>query len=554
MAKPPDATDFSKCSALVIDGNATSRSILVTQLREFGVGFVAQAMRAADARRQLECRAFDFVLCELNFQSDAQSGQDLLDELRRNQLLPFSTVFIMVTGEATYAKVAEAAESALDGYLLKPHKASHLGERITQARVRKMALQAIFTAIEAEDFPTAAALCMQRFNAKAPYWLYAARVGAELMLRMGKSQEAQVLYRAVVEAKAMPWAKLGVARAQLDAGQLTQAGNTLENLISSEPTYADAYDVMGRAHFEAGKFDKALETYKMAATLTPASISRIQNLAMMTYYAGDHVEAEKLLDQTVRMGLESKMFDAQSLVLLALTRLENGDRKGLQRCYDDLKRLIERDADNLRLHRLSGIVAALNLIQQHQFAQAVETVRELTKTVSAADFDFESASNMMALLAQLASKAIRLEEVDASVDALGMRFCSNRSQTELLAASAVAHPPFSERLRACQTKVLEYAETAMALSMGGNPTAAVKNLVLHGKETLNARLIDNAYQVLQKHAAKITDAKSLGETIQGLRDTYGTGNMKATLGAQKRTAGGLALRTGARPLDKALAT
>ena len=27
----------------------------------------------------------------------------------------------MITAEATYAKVAEAAESALDAYLLKPH-------------------------------------------------------------------------------------------------------------------------------------------------------------------------------------------------------------------------------------------------------------------------------------------------------------------------------------------------------------------------------------------------------------------------------------------------
>lgn len=554
MVVAPIESDFSKCAALVVDGNPTSRSLLVSQLRDFGVGTVVQAVRAADARRQLEFQTFDFVLCELNFANESHSGQDLLDDLRRNQLLPFSTVFIMVTGEATYAKVAEAAESALDGYLLKPHKASHLGERITQARLRKTALQAIFTAIEAEDFETAAALCMERFNTKAPYWLYAARVGAELMLRMGKSQDAQVLYRAVVEAKTLPWAKLGVARAQLDAGQLTQATSTLENLISADPTYADAYDVMGRAHFEVGKFDKALETYKMAASLTPSSISRIQNLAMMTYYAGDHVEAEILLDQTVRMGLESKMFDAQTLVLLALTRLESGDRKGLQRCYDDFKRLIERDANNPRLQRLSDIVAALNLIQQHQFAQAVETIRGLSKSITAEDFDFESASNMLALLAQLASKAIRLDEVDSAVDALGMRFCSNRSQTELLAASAVAHPPFAQRLRACQAKVLEYAETAMALSMGGNPTAAVKNLVLHGKETLNARLIDNAYQVLQKHAAKISDAKALGEAVQALRSAYGVGNAKASLGEQKRAAGGLALRTGARPLDKAIAT
>jgi predicted Zn-dependent protease len=542
--------DYSACSALVVEGNPTARSILITQLRDFGMGTVVQASRAVDARRQLEFRTFDFVLCELHFANESTSGQDLLDDLRRNQLLPFSTVFIMITGEATYAKVAEAAESALDGYLLKPHRAVHLGERLHQARLRKLSLQEIFSAIEKEDFNQAAKLCMQRFESKGKFWLYAARVGAELLLRTGQCAQAQTLYQAVVAAKTLPWAKLGVARSQLDAGQITQANSTLENIISADPTYADAYDVMGRAQFELGRFDKALETYKMASTLTPASISRLQNLAMMTYFAGDHVEAEKLLDRTARLGLESKMFDCQILVLLAFTRLENGDRKGLQRCQDDFARLLEKTPDNPRMLRLVDIVVALNLIGQHQFAQSVEAVRALAKTVTNPEFDFESAGNLLGLLSQLACKAIQLNELESVVETMGMRFCSNRSLTELLAANARVYPTYAERVRGCQAKVLEFAETAMALSMAGDPTAAVKNLILHGKATLNARLIDNAYQVLQKHAAKITEVTALGEAVQELRTQFGLNNAKASLGEQKRQAGGLALRTGSRPAEK----
>jgi len=543
--------DFSACSALVVDGNPTSRSILVSQLREFGVGSVVQASRAVDARRQLEFRAFDFVLCELHFADEASSGQDLLDDLRRNQLLPFSTVFIMITGEATYARVAEAAESALDGYLLKPHRASHLLERLHQARVRKISLQAIFTAIENEDFEGAAQLCMERFESKGKFWLYAARVGAELLLRVGRAGDAQKMYQSVVAAKTLPWARLGVARAQLDAGQITQATSTLENLISDEPNYADAYDVMGRAQFELGQFDQARATYKMASMLTPASISRLQNLALMTYYAGDHVEAEKLLDRTVRIGLESKMFDCQSLVLLAFTRLESGDRKGLQRCHDDFTRLLEKYPDNPRVRRLADIVVVLNLIQQHQFAQSVDAVRELAKTVTDSEFDFESASNVLALMSQLAHKAIQLDEVESVVTTLGMRFCSNRSMTELLAASAVAHPPYAQRMYVCQTTVLDMAEAAMTLSMSGNPTAAVNNLILHGKETLNARLIDNAHQVLLKHAGKVENAQALSADLQDLRAKFGLHNAKASLGEKKRQAGGLVLRTGSRATEKA---
>ncbi|MDR7308280.1 tetratricopeptide repeat protein [Rhodoferax saidenbachensis] len=539
-------TDFSECTALVVDGNPTSRSILVSQLRDFGVATVAQAARPIDARKQLEYRGFDFVLCEQHFATDEMSGQDLLDDLRRNQLLPFSTIFIMITGEATYAKVAEAAESALDGYLLKPHKAIHLGERLAAARTRKVSLQGIFSAIEEERFEEAAAMCMDRFESRGQFWLYAARVGAELLLRLGRHGEAQVLYKAVIAAKTLPWARLGVARAQLEAGNINQATGTLENLINDDPSYADAYDVMARAYFELGRFDKALETYKMASTLTPASVSRVQNLAMMTYYSGNHEDAERLLDKTVRLGIESKMFDSQSLVLLAFTRLESNDRKGLQRCQDDFLRLIDKDPDNVRLLRLSAVVDVLSLIQQQQFGPSLNAVRDMARAVQTPQFDFESASNLVTLVSHLARKAIQLDEVASVVEALAKRFCSNRSITELLAASALAYPPYQAVIRTAQTQVLEYTEAAMTLSLAGDPTAAVKNLILHGKETMNARLAENAYQLLQKHSGKVKEEAHLQGLVNELRVLCGPVISRASLGEQRRQAGGLALRTGKR--------
>ena len=542
MALPED--DLSTSLALVIDSNPTSRSILVSQLRDFGMGTVVQCSRLADARRQLEYRTFDVVLCELHFPNEISSGQDLLDDLRRNQLLPFSTVFIMVTGEATYAKVAEAAESALDGYLLKPHKATQLGDRLRQARIRKISLADIFTAIEAEDFERAADLCLQRFESRGRFWLYAARVGAELLLRTGKCAQAQILYEAVVTAKTLPWAKLGVARSLLDEGQVGKASTTLENLISEDPTYADAYDVMGRAQFELGKFDRALATYKMASELTPASISRLQNLGMITYYSGDRVEAEKILDRTARLGLDSKMFDCQTLVLLAFTRLENGDRKGLQRCRDDFARLIERNPKSKRHQRLADVVEALSAIQNHQFAEALSAVRHLIQAVKTPEFDFESASNLLSLMSQLATKAIQLDEVDAVVDMVSMRFCVNRSMTELLAGAAAAHEPYTNRVRAASSQIMKLAEHAMLISMEGNPEGAVKDLIMHGTETLSGKLIETAHLMLHKHAHKIEHAQQLAATVEELRTRYSTRSLKPALGEQKRQGGGLTLRTG----------
>lgn len=546
MAVPEE--DYSNCAALVVDSNPTSRSIMVSQLRDFGVGSVAQASRTVDVRQLLEYRVFDFVLCEQYFNDEAASGQELLDDLRRSHLLPYSTVFIMITGEATYSKVAEAAESALDGYLLKPHKASQLEERLHAARVRKLSLHDIFSAIESEDFERAAELCLQRFESRGQYWLYAARVGAELLLRLERYDEAQTLFQAVVAAKTLPWARLGIARVQLESGQVAQAAGLLETLVSEDPNYADAYDILGRAQFELGKFDMALETFKMAAKLTPSSISRIQKLAMMTFFGGDRAEAEKLLDRTARMGLDSKMFDCQTLVLLAFARLESSDRKGLHRCAEDFNRLLERNPDNPRYRRQADIVVALNLMMQQQFVQASEAVRQLATQAKDPEFDFEAACNLLALMAQLARRTIRLQDIEPVVDTLGLRFCSNRQLTELLAASASSHPPYAERIRAQQAVILECAEGCMAQSMAGDPGAAVRNLLRYGTETLNARLIDNAYQLLQKHIAKIADAATLGASLEALRARYGTGIGKAVLGEQKRQSGGLVLRTGSRPM------
>ena len=42
----------------------------------------------------------------------------------------------------------------------------------------------------------------------------------------------------------IPWAKLGVARAQMESGQPARAITTLQGLVGEDPAFADAYDVL----------------------------------------------------------------------------------------------------------------------------------------------------------------------------------------------------------------------------------------------------------------------------------------------------------------------
>ena len=547
---PFAANHLQDAHALVIEGNLQSRSILVSQLRELGVGTVSQCSRLVEARRKLEVNRYDVVICEQHFDRDSMSGQDLLDDLRRNQLLPFYTVFIMVTAEASYAKVAEAAESALDAYLLKPHTGARLSDRIMMARQRKKALEGIFTAIDAEQFDEAAALCLERFETRDTYWLYAARIGAELLLRNGKIGEAQKLYEAVIAAKTLPWARLGVARAQLESGQPAKAVTTLESLIQDDNTYADAYDVMGRAQFELGNFQSALTTYQMATKLTPSSISRLLKHGMLAYYTGEKSEGVELLDRATRLGLDSKMFDAQALLLLAFARLDNNDQKGLARTVDQLTRLRDRSHAPARPHRLLAMAESLLALQHNNTARALDDVRRLANDALNPDFDFETACNLLALMSRLQMRSIPLNESESAVDTLALRFCTSKAMSELMACAASGGQGFAERVRNAHGQILKMTEQAMTLSIKGDPQGTVVKLLDDGERTLNAKLIESAHQVLQRYNVRIADHAALGERTSALRERYRTTAQHSRLGEHTgaaATPGGVSLPAGYKP-------
>ena len=539
--------------ALVIDGNPLSRSIIVGQLRDAGVGTIVQCPRVADARTKLETWPFDVVICEQYFDREATTGQELLDDLRRNQLLPFYTVFVMVTSEASYSKVAEAAESALDAYLLKPHTAAGLVERIVQARDRKDALRHIFTAIDEQRFDEAAQMCKAHFEQRKPYYLYAARIGAELMLRGGHLHEAEMFYEAVIAAKTLPWARLGVARAQVEGGFQQRAVTTLESLIETDPGYTDAYDIMGRAQFELGNFQAALATFKRSTMLTPSSVNRLLKHGMMAWYAGEREEGIEMLDRATRLGLDSKLYDPQALVLLAFARLDNAEHKGLQRCREQMERIRDRYPDNPRPLRLLEVIEALVAIQDYQTAQALDDVRRMAKTIHQPTFDVESACNLLGLMTRLAMRSIQLYEVDAAVDTMALRFCTSRALTELLVCAATGRQDFINRVRSGHAHILKQTEEAMSLSLKGDPQAAVVKLLNDGEQTLNAKIIESAHLVLQRYEARIPDHEELHQKAQAMRERYRTTDIHAGLGEQAHTgraAGGMSLSSGYKPPQK----
>lgn len=542
------AGDLSTCRALIIDTNQTSRSILRSMLADLGLQTITQAAKISDARRALENHTFDVVLCDYHFDNCNMTGSDLLDDLRRAQLLPYSTVFVMVTGEASYVKVAEAAESALDSYLLKPHNVNTLAQRLHMARHRKVVLASIFEAIEREEFELAASLCLQRFASRGEYWVYAARIGGELLLRLGRHEEARKLFQAIDETKALPWARLGIARAQLDGGHAQPARRTLESLLSDNPSFADAYDVMGRAQLQAGSFEEAYETYQRAAEITPSSIGRLQKVGMLAYYLGRNDEASRSLERAASLGASSKMFDFQSLVMLAQIRFEQKDSKGVQRCQGNLQHAFEKQPNSARLRRMVALLEVLQLMLQRQVAEVVRLVKLMVADFDKPDYDFEAAGNMLGLLTRLRNNELALPDAELWVRRLALRFGISKASTDMLGMTVAAHEPYQGLVFQAYKDVVEHAEKAMGLAKEGSPSAGIKTLLVSGSKTQNAKLLDLAEMMLNRYRDQIKDADMLGEMLADMRAKFCRSSAQVQLGANSgRQAGALNLRTAAGP-------
>lgn len=515
--------------ALVVDGNTLSRSVAVSQLRELGYRSVVGVSRLADARKLLELRRFDLVLCEQHFPHDLATGRAFLDDLRKGSLLPLSTIFIMLTAESGYTAVVESAESALDAYLLRPYSTAQLQERIMLARRRKLSLMPVLDAIDRGDHEGAATLCVQRVAARGEHWLHAARLGAELLLRLHRYADAHALYNEVMALQAVPWAKLGIARAQMEQHQIKQATATLAALVDTEPDYADAYDVMGRACIDLAQFEGALDAYRRAVGVTPASVHRLQRHGLLAYLCGHDDEAEESLKRAATAGLDSRMFDTQTLVVLGFLMLRKRDQRGLNRCVKDLARCAERSGSNPRLMRMSLVLDALVDLMDQQVGGALQRCRRLIGCFDGPEADAEAAVNVLMLLALLAQRAIQIEEIDDFVDRLGMRFSVSKALVELLTRAATDHPPFVARIRAAQAYIQGRIEKSVRESMQGQVRDALLRLTRVAENTGNTKVLDVAWGMWKRHESSMPDGLDLERDLLALRERHRAQSTSMTL-------------------------
>lgn len=481
---------------LVVDDSPVARTVLSSELRDIGVGTVVACGRVGDARKHLERRRFDIVLCDYHFAGSPTTGQDLLEEIREQRLLPLACIFFMVTGEASYEKVVEVVETAPDDYLLKPFTADQLGRRLEMAVERKRALMPIYQAIDDGDDRRALEAATVVFGTENRYRLTAARLAAELCLKLKDLEGARRYYRAVLDSSAVPWARLGIARIANEEGHGGEARRMLTAVIEENDAYVDAYDLLGQMMVEAGEMEEAMRLFGRARDITPASVSRLQRHGQLAFLLGQAAEAEQSLAKALRVGSHSRAIEPRSILQLALLKMDAGESRSVHGLQLRLQSASDAAPDDYRLARLADLVACAYGITAFRLGGAIESIAHVASGIDDPEFDADLAGNFLSVLARLQARDCELPDAMDWVRAIGLRFCTSKAGTTYLTLCAGEH--YAPYVGEAHAEISRLCDECMYMVIHRRAEDGLRLLLDHAEQHRNGRMLGLIESICQR--------------------------------------------------------
>ncbi len=262
---------------LVDDQRAALQSLSIC-VQNMGANLITKAGTFADAIRNLRERSYDVVLSDYML-GDGRSGQQLLEELRRFDVLPDETVFIMVTAEQTYQQVISAVELVPDDYILKPFSGEQLRVRIERAILKKRFFAEVFRLRREKDFDAALGRLDRLAREMSPYRVDILRQKAETWQVAGQPAKARMMYEEIVASFEYPWARVGIAQSFRVQERYEDARTMLEEVVKESPDFLGAQDLQAQIALDLGEPEEAARILESLSARTPRNYVRKRQLA-----------------------------------------------------------------------------------------------------------------------------------------------------------------------------------------------------------------------------------------------------------------------------------
>ncbi len=408
---------------LLVDDFSIIRTLLRDMLRNLGVRSADQAGNGADAVAMLAKNKYDVVLCDYNLGA-GRTGQQVLEEARLRDLIGPACIWLMISAEKSVESVMGAAEHQPDGYLIKPITEGLLLTRLNRVWSKKKVFREIEMAYEAKDYLKAARLCDAKLDTDKVYALDLMRMKASLLLKCGEPEQARAVYETILAERDYGWAKTGLAKMRLQNGEVETAKRLLQEVISDNANFLDAYDQLALAHQQLGEFGEAEQVLASAAKLSPNSVLRQKNLGTLALKLGNINVAEKAFAKSVEVGEHSILRTPDAYLGLARVYGQKSEVKQALQVLGAVQKAFDNEEVRLRAKITEGLVYH----ESGDFKKARISGEEMGKLLAGSSVkpDIATSLDMARLLFAVGVK-------DAPVDLLRDLVKNNHDNEELAA-------------------------------------------------------------------------------------------------------------------------
>ncbi|XZG71750.1 response regulator [Chitinibacteraceae bacterium HSL-7] len=504
---------------LVADDAPTVRQSIRLTLGQVGISRVDLAASIGEARRRLRNGQYDVVLCDYHF-GEGTNGQELLEEMRHLGELPLTTVWFMITAEATYEKVVAVAEVGPDDYLLKPFTGALLLDRLAKAWEKKQFLKPLFEAIDTGDASKAVEIANRLLeDPKAtPYKLDLCRLLGNLLIEDRQLDRAKAVFESILAQRAVPWAKLGLAKVLNRQGRKDEAEGMLKSAIGEHAHYVDAYEELAALYTAEGRLDEAMGVLEQCLSIAPTNVTRLQKAGNLASVLGDSAKAKSLLEKAVTFGGNSSVLSPETVLHLALSARREGSSSDAERYLRMLVELGRRRetfagevVGKLASALFSGQRTELDsvglMISQHEF-----TLELAVSTIMAADLLYPpSVPNEQASDGAPPYTWLR---------AIAERFITSKYVSGLLEGAASPRPAWSDFMRDCGVGVDDLNRKCVQMMVTGQVAEAMTALTQAAARTHNTRLMLSASHAIVRYLTATKVERGERNTLHSMADEF----------------------------------
>lgn len=490
------AVDLSQAHVLIADDAPTVRQSVRMTLAQAGITRVDAANSIGETRRRVRNGDYDVVLCDYHF-GEGMNGQELLEELRRSGELPLSTIWFMITAEASYEKVVAVAEVGPDDYLIKPFTSAILADRLYIAWQKKSFLRPVLEKINAGDVDGAITAGMTALPNAGNYRIDLLRLLSNLLLEAGRLDEAKAMFEEILGCKVVPWAKLGLAKALSRQGNNTQAESMLQAAILAHAHYVDAYEELAALYVAEGRVDEAMGVLDKCLSISPNNVARLQKAGNLANMMGNPGKARQLLERAVFCGGNSSALSPETVLQLALAARRDGAMGDADKYLRMAQELAKRN-DTLINRAVGKMASAI-------FQNKIEPLGEMDAWFTHPEFTQEAAVGFIMTADMVCPPSQAQEQASAGappykwLSKIARRFITTKHISAMLETSAGQRSAWKIFIQQQGQEVAEINKQGVQLMLKNREAEAVALLLPQAEETHNNRLMLSASHATLKH-------------------------------------------------------